>query len=125
MSSRSSFALPGATRDQQPLWSPGSELNWKGAPLLDPQKLDQRFVVVFRSLDETAVVVARSILEEAGISCAVKGGLLNDSTGISRLGTIFTSGVLPVEVSVLESDAEESLALLQPLLDDAAREADW
>jgi len=88
--------------------------------MLDPQKLTESTVLVFRTLDETAAAVARSILEEAGIVCMVKGGFMSDVTGISRLGTIFTSGVGPVEVYVLQSDAAESLALLKDLAEDTA-----
>ncbi len=80
----------------------------EGLPMLDSQKLGENTVVVFRTLDETAAAVAKSILEEAGISCMVKGGFMSDVTGISRLGTMFTSGAEPVEVYVLESDAVEA-----------------
>ena len=86
--------------------------------MLDPQKLKQDFEVVFRTLDETAAAVAKSILEEADILCAVQGGFMNDATGISRLGTVFTPGNQPVEVHVLESDAEEASSLLQELKDE-------
>jgi hypothetical protein len=68
-------------------------------------------------LDETAAAVARSILEDADIPCAVKGGLMTDPTGISRLGTMFTPGNNPVQVFVLESDAEVALSLLEELRD--------
>lgn len=85
--------------------------------MLDPQKVDQRLVAIFRTLDETAAAVAKSILEEAGMRCTVKGGHMSDATGISRLGTVFSSGVRPVEVIVLESDAEEAISLLAELND--------
>jgi len=83
--------------------------------MLDPEKLGEDLVLVFRTLDETAAAVSKSILEEADISCMVKGGFTNDATGISRLGTMFTPGMQPVEVYVLDSDAEEALSLLQEL----------
>jgi hypothetical protein len=78
----------------------------------DPQKLGENVVAVFRTPDETAAAVARSILEEAGIACMVRGGFMSDVTGLSRLGSMFTSGAEPVEVCVLESDAVEASALL-------------
>lgn len=81
----------------------------------DSQKLRGNLVPVFRTSDETAAAVARSILEEAGISCTVKGGFMSDVTGISRLGTVFTPGIQPVAVYVLESDAEEASSLLKEL----------
>jgi len=83
--------------------------------MLDSQKLNEDLVPVFRTSDETAAAVARSILEEAGIPCAVKGGFMSDVTGISRLGTVFTPGIQPVAVYVLESDAEEASSLLEEL----------
>jgi len=83
--------------------------------MLDLQKLNEDLVPVFRTSDETAAAVARSILEEAGISCTVKGGFMSDVTGISRLGTVFTPGIQPVAVYVLESDAEEASLLLEEL----------
>ena len=83
--------------------------------MLDPQKLREEMIVVYRTWDETAAAVAKSILEEAGISCMVKGGLMNDVTGISRLGSMFTPGNEPVEVYVLQSDAEEAMPLLDKL----------
>ena len=85
--------------------------------MLDPEKLRQNLVMVFSTADETAVAVAQSILEEAEIPSTVKGGLMNDATGISRLGTVFTPGIGPVEVYVLESDAEEASSLLRELRD--------
>ena len=89
--------------------------------MLDPQKLNEDLVPVFRTSDETAAAVARSILEEAGISCTVKGGFMSDITGISRLGTVFTPGVQPVGVYVLESDAEEASLLLEELRKESSR----
>lgn len=86
-----------------------------GGQVLDPQKLKEELVLVYRSADETAAAVAQSLLEEAGIPCSTKGGLMNDATGISRLGTMFTPGLKPVEVYVLESDAEEAQLLLSEL----------
>ena len=83
--------------------------------MLDPQKLREEMIVVYRTWDETAAAVAQSILEEAGISCMVKGGLMNYVTGISRLGSMFTPGNEPVEVYVLQSDAEEAMPLLDEL----------
>jgi len=83
--------------------------------MLDPQKLNEDLVPVFRTSDETAAAVARSLLEEAGISCTVKGGFMSDVTGISRLGTVFAPGIQPVAVYVLESDAEEASLLLEEL----------
>ncbi len=83
--------------------------------MLDPQKLREDLVPVFRTSDETAAAVAKSILEEADISCTVKGGFMSDVTGISRLGTVFTPGIQPVAVYVLESDAEEASLLLEGL----------
>jgi hypothetical protein len=87
----------------------------RGTVRLDPQKLTENTVVVFRTLDETAAAVAKSILDEAGIACMVKGDFMSDVTGISRLGTMFTSGAEPVEVYVLESDAVEASSLLGEL----------
>ena len=81
----------------------------------DSQKHNEDLVPVFRTSDETAAAVARSILEEAAISCTVKGGFMSDVTGISRLGTVFTPGIQPVAVYVLESDAEEASLLLEEL----------
>jgi hypothetical protein len=91
----------------------------RGTAVFDPEKTKEDLVAVFSTLDETAAAVARSILEDADIPCAVKGGFMNDITGISRLATIFTPGSQPVEVYVLESDAQEALSLLEELRSDA------
>jgi len=88
--------------------------------MLDPQNLRKDLVPVFRTSDETAAAVAKSILEEAGISCTVKGGFMSDVTGISRLGTVFTPGIQPVAVYVLESDAEEASLLLEKLEEESS-----
>ena len=87
--------------------------------MLDPEKTKEELVVIFSTLDETAAAVARSILEDADIACAVMGGLMNDITGISRLGTMFTRGSQPVQVYVLESDAQEAWSLLEELRSEA------
>ena len=87
--------------------------------MFDPEKTKEELVVVFSTLDETAAAVVRPILEDADIPCAVKGGLMADFTGISRLGTMFTRGNQPVQVFVLESDAQEALSLLEELRSDA------
>jgi len=89
--------------------------------VLDPQKLREDMVLIYKTWDETAAAVARSILEDADIACMVKGGLTNDMTGISRLGTMFSSGAAPVEVFVLQSDVEEALPLLEELRESDAR----
>ena len=88
--------------------------------MLDPQKLREDLIPVFHTSDETAAAVARSVLEEAGISCTVKGGFMSDVTGISRLGTVFTPGIQPVAVYVLESDAEEASSLLEELTEESS-----
>ena len=96
--------------------------NWESeGVMLDPQRLREDLVPVFRTSDETAAAVARSILEEADISCMVKGGFMSDVTGISRLGTVFTSGMQPVAVYVLESDVEEASSLLEELKAESER----
>jgi hypothetical protein len=87
--------------------------------VIDPKKTKEELVVGFSTLDETGAAVARSILEDADIPCAVHGGLMNDITGISRLGTMFTPGNHPVQLYVLESDAQEALSLLEELGSDA------
>ncbi len=87
--------------------------------MLDPQKLREDLVPVLRTVDETAAAVAKSILDEAGILCAVKGGFMSDVTGISRLGTMFTPGAHPVVVYVLQSDADEASSLLRELSDES------
>ncbi len=89
--------------------------------MVDSQKLREDLVPVFRTSDETAAAVAKSILEEADISCTVKGGFMSDVTGISRLGTVFTPGVQPVAVYVLESDAEEASLLLEELKEESSQ----
>ena len=72
-------------------------------------------VTVFSTMDETAAAVAESILVDAGIQCMVKGGQMRDVTGLSRLAALFRSGVPPVEVQVLDTNAEEAASLLSQL----------
>lgn len=50
--------------------------------MLDPQRLGEGLIPVFRTSDETAAAVARSICKEAGISCTVKGEFMSDVTGM-------------------------------------------
>ena len=87
--------------------------------MFDRGKTREELVLVFSTLDETAAAVARSVLEDADIPCTVKGGFMTDFTGISRLGTMFTPGNQPVQVYVLESDAQVALSLLKELRSDA------
>jgi hypothetical protein len=79
-------------------------------------RTDEELVVVFRTPEEPVAAVAKSILDAAGVACTVKGGFINDLTGISRLGTMFRPGIRPVEILVLESDASEAKVVLSELL---------
>ena len=52
--------------------------------MLDPQKLKEDLVLVYRSVDETAAAVAQSLLEEAGIPCSTRSSPSISSSADTR-----------------------------------------
>lgn len=79
----------------------------------DAEEDTSTLVTVFRTGDPGTLALAQSLLENAGIQCAVKGDRSQDLFGGGRIGTHFNVVTGPAEILVLQSDvaaAEELLA---------------
>jgi hypothetical protein len=69
-------------------------------------------VTVFASGDSAKIIVAKMLLEASEIPFVVVGDGLQDLFGIGRLtgGTNFITG--PVQIRVIDADAEDALDVL-------------
>jgi len=79
-----------------------------------PERVD--FVTVFKADNETALVLAKSLLEGTGIRYFVDGERLRNWFGIRRFGTGYNVLVGPAELQVerdREQEARELLAHLE------------
>lgn len=77
-------------------------------PILRPIDL----VTVLATGDESLVVMAKSLLESAGIQYLVKGEIVQDFIGFGRLGTGFNPITGPLEIQVEREHEEEARRLL-------------
>ena len=67
--------------------------------------------VVLRSPDQNLILIARSVLDGAGIPFVVKGEGIQDIIGGGRIGGMnFLTG--PIEILVPDDRAEEARAIL-------------
>ena len=75
-------------------------------------------VTVLTSGDPAILAVARSMLEDAGIECLVKGEGLEDLFAAGRLGFGFNPAVGPIEIQVVKDDEQEAMEALREFLED-------
>ncbi len=83
---------------------------------------DVKLVTVAESADSAFLVVAKSILDGAGIPCCAIGDRAQELIGWGRFGTGFNIAVGPVRIQVPERYADEARALLEPNDDDGKTE---
>ena len=77
-------------------------------PVLRPIQL----VTVLATGDESLVVMAKSLLESAGIQYLLKGEIVQDFIGWGRFGTGFNPITGPLEIQVEREHEEEARSLL-------------
>jgi len=92
-----------------------------GIPLADepPAERDEPewtgLVTVLETSDFSLLLVAKSVLESAGIPYFAKGEGVQDLFGAGRIGSGFNPLVGPVQLQVPEERAQEAAVLLENL----------
>ncbi len=81
----------------------------------DKARANAKSVCVFKTLNATQLLIAKSFLEEAGISYSVLGERTQHLFGIGTIGTGFNVITGQTQIFVLESDAESARQLLKEL----------
>lgn len=79
------------------------------------QVVQRRFVTVLRAGDPAVLLMARSLLQGAGIECFGKGEGLQDLFALGRLGTGFNPLIGPAQIQVSEEDEAAAREVLQGL----------
>jgi hypothetical protein len=87
-----------------------------------PSPDDLDFVTVFKTGDQSKILIAKSILNEAGIEYYVRDEKVQDLFGWGRIGAGFNMIVGPVKIQVLRSRAEEAKELLRELSEEKTDE---
>jgi len=73
---------------------------------------NEKLVTVFKTGHQGVIAVIKSILEEAGIQFFAKGENIQNLFALGVLGTGFNPVTGPVEIQVLEEDADYAKELL-------------
>ena len=76
---------------------------------------DEKLVTVFATGNHGIIALAKSMLDDAGIQYYAKNERTEDLIGIGVIGTGYNPIIGPVELQVIESDAEEAKKLLEEL----------
>lgn len=76
---------------------------------------DERVVTVFATGNRAVMGVAKSILDDAGIQYYAKNDRTEDLFALGVFGTGYNPVIGPVELQVLEENAEEAKKLLENL----------
>lgn len=76
---------------------------------------DDKVVTVFATGNHGLIALAKSILDDAGIKYYAKNERSEDLIGIGVVGTGYNPLIGPIELQVLEQNAEEAKALLKDL----------
>lgn len=76
---------------------------------------DEKAVTIFATGNHGLIALAKSILDDAGIKYYAKNERSEDLIGIGVVGTGFNPLIGPIELQVLENDAEEAKKLLEEL----------
>jgi hypothetical protein len=79
-----------------------------------PPEPQVELITVLASSDPAVILVAKSVLEQAGILCVAKNERLQDLFAMGRLGHMNLL-IGPVEIQVERKDAERARSLLQRL----------
>ena len=75
-------------------------------------------VTVLATGNGAVITVAKSVLEDAGIPCSVKGEGLQSLFGFGIMGTGFNPVVGPIQIQVPSDYERDATALLQGIEDD-------
>lgn len=86
-------------------------------PELPPEpKIEYKdLVTVFMSTDSAKLIIAKSLLDNAGIQYWAKGEGLQELFGGGRIGTGYNVLVRPVELQVDQEHSKTAMALLDDL----------
>ncbi len=76
---------------------------------------DEKLVTVFATGNHAIIALAKSMLDDAGIQYYAKNERSEDLIGIGVVGTGFNPLIGPVELQVLEENADEARKLLKDL----------
>ena len=87
---------------------PESEEEAEAEPELEP-------VTILETGDPADILVAKSLLEDAGIEYFPRGEGVQDLFGVGRMGSGFNTLAGPVEIQVRPEDADEARRLLARL----------
>ena len=72
-------------------------------------------VTVLETGDQSRIVVARSVLESAGIPCVARNERLQNLFGWGSIGTGFSVPMGPIRLQVLKEDEEVARELLRTM----------
>jgi len=76
---------------------------------------DEKLVTVFATGNHGLIALAKSMLDDAEIKYYAKNERTEDLIGLGVIGTGYNPVIGPVEIQVLENDAEEAKILLENL----------
>jgi len=93
-----------------------NELSVEEGPTYEPIYVD--LVTVLESGDPGVIMVAKSLLENAGIRYYAKGETAQNLFGVGTFGTGFNPLTGPAQIQVSKADLEEALELLKDLLEE-------
>jgi hypothetical protein len=77
----------------------------------------EKLVTVYKTGHHGTIAVIKSILDEAGIEYFAKGETVQDFIGVGVFGTGYNTLTGPVEIQVLEENAEYAKELLAGISD--------
>ena len=80
---------------------------------MDPK--DEKLVTIFSTGNHGLIALAKSILDDAKIGYYAKNENSEDLIGIGVVGTGYNPVIGPIELQVLEENAEEAKKLLKEL----------
>lgn len=89
-----------------------------------PEPSFQKATTVLETSDQALLLVAKGLLESAGIPFSAVGERAQDLFGFGRIGAGFNVAVGPVRIQVPEENAEEALALLEDVGEETTTDDD-
>jgi hypothetical protein len=83
---------------------------------------DEKLVTVFATGNHAVIALAKSLLDDANINYYAKNERSEDLIGIGVVGTGYNPVIGPIELQVLEENAEEARELLKDLSEGQVKE---
>ena len=74
---------------------------------------NENLITVYSSGNHGLIAVAKSLLDDAGIEYYAKNERTEDLIGLGVVGTGYNPVIGPIEIQVLEENAEEAINLLK------------